>query len=228
MRKDTDKKLSIITVCLDSEISVLNTYESLRPQLTNQVEWLIKTSSYRPDPRIQGLANGASIKLVNMPDGGIYQALNQAIAQIDGKYCWVIGAGDRATENSVGIVVNAIAQIEQTPNIKSICFSIYHKKLNAIIRADPVGFKQNMTCPHPGAILQSELVQQLGGYDERYEIAGDYDLMLRYFSHWPNIAVAGNAIVEFEGGGISETRHGEAALESDLSRERFKRYSKQL
>ncbi len=215
--------LSIVTTLLDSDLSVESTYESLMPQLQTEVEWVIKNSTHKAKPEIQRMTTGRSIKVINNPDRGLYEGLNQALKYCEGSYIWVVGAGDKFMPGSVQAVLKAIELIELNESADSICFPIYHRSLNRIILSDPTKFGPNMSCPHPGVILKTEYVRELGGFDERYEIAADFDLLLKYFKRWQKIATAPIPIIDFQGNGVSERRVKEAALESDLARARFER-----
>ena len=125
--------------------------------------------------------------------------------------------------NSVQTVLNAIKFIKLNKVGDSICFPIYHRALDKIFLSDPTQFGPNMSCPHPGVILKTEYVREIGGFDERYEIAADFDMLLKYFNRWRKITTAAFPIVDFQGNGVSERRVKEAAIESDLARARFER-----
>jgi glycosyltransferase len=217
------KKISIITTLNNSCKSVLETFNSLENQLDSSVEWIIKNSQKIASPDVQRLAKGRDIKLINCLDKGLYDGLNQALEHCEGDFVWVVGAGDRFLPLAVPAVLNSLVTIEGNEAVDSICFPIYHRALNRIILPDPANFGPQMSCPHPGTILKTKNVKEIGGFDLRYEIAADFDLLLRYFSRWNGSLVGSSPIIDFEGGGVSERRINEAALESDLARARFQR-----
>ena len=63
-----------------------------------------------------------------------------------------------------------------------------------------------MSVPHPGVVMKKNNFLQLNGFDTRYQIASDYDLISRHLSLFSKIAWSDDVVSIFKGGGMSEKR----------------------
>jgi hypothetical protein len=215
-------KLSIVTALLNSDTLVLETAPTIVPQLQEGVEWLIKNSHATPSPKLQALADShPSIRLVCEPDRSLYFGLNQAMAHARGIYWQVVGAGDWVADGAVHQMLNAITENETRFQMDSIYFPVYHQGLQRKLIPAPAQITDAMSCPHPGALLKVEHCKTLGGFNLEYRIASDYDLIGRYLKQWPGVMVGEYTVVEFAGGGMSETRGYECMLETELIKVRI-------
>lgn len=216
------KKLSIVTALLDSDAQVFETAKTLLPQLLDGVEWLIKNSNTTPSPALVELAQShPGIRLVNVPDKGIYGGLNQALDHAEGLFVQVVGAGDFLTEGAVFQMLAAIDENETRFHTDSIYFPVYHRAFARQLTPIPAQIHEAMNCPHPGALLKTALCKSIGGFNEEYRIASDYDLIARYLKRWPKVMVGSYTVVNFAGGGMSETRGYECMLETELVKVRI-------
>jgi len=216
------KKLSIVTALLNSDAQVFDTARTLVPQLREEVEWLIKNSNTTPSSELQALAaSHPGIRLVNVPDKGIYGGLNQALDHAQGLFVQVVGAGDFVTDRAVFQMLAAIEENESRFQTDSIYFPVYHRAFARQLNPVPGKIQDAMNCPHPGALLKTALCKALGGFNEEYRIASDYDLIARYLKRWPKVMVGSFTVVDFAGGGMSETRGYECMLETELVKVRI-------
>lgn len=215
-------KLSIVTALLDSDAQVFATAPTVLPQLQDGVEWLIKNSHAQASKELQDLADShAHIRLLCEPDKGLYAGLNQALAQVQGIYWQVLGAGDFLMPGAVRQMLAAITENESRFHMDSIYFSVYHRGLQRQLVPDPAQIRDAMSCPHPGALLKAAHCRALGGFNEEYRIASDYDLISRYLKQWPGVMQGDTVVVDFAGGGMSETHGYECMLETELVKVRI-------
>jgi len=215
-------KLSIITALLDSDEQIFGTAGSVLPQLQDGVEWLIKNSSTNPSAELQRLVDSNKhIKLVAQVDGGLYDGLNQALDHATGVYFQVLGAGDHLADAAVDHMLAAIDENDNKFKMDSIYFPVYHLGYQRLLKPVPTQIHEAMNCPHPGALLKVELCKSIGGFNLGYRIASDYELIARYLKKWTGVMVGEHAVVNFAGGGMSETRGYECMLETELVKVRI-------
>jgi hypothetical protein len=220
--RTSNQQLSIVTALLDSDVQVFQTAQTIVPQLHEGAEWLIKNSNSNPSDALQALAaSHPRIRLVCEPDKGLYAGLNQALGHVEGIYWQVVGAGDFLMEGAVHQMLAAIAQNESRFKTDSIYFPVYHRTLQRQLTPVPAQIQDAMSCPHPGALLKAQYCKDIGGFNEHYRIASDYDLIGRYLKQWPKVMVGEYAVVNFAGGGMSETRGYECMLETELVKVRI-------
>ena len=89
------KKFSIITVCLNAEKAIGDTIRSVLEQSCTDVEYIVKDGGSKDET--VGIAKsfmpafekrGISYRVISKPDRGIYDAMNQAVRDVQGE--WVL------------------------------------------------------------------------------------------------------------------------------------------
>jgi hypothetical protein len=209
--------LTIISALNGYDPSIEETAESL-PLQSAEIEWIVKTNLEYVDLRLSRLIAAENIRVIARSDDSIYQALNQALTFAKGKYFIVLGAGDRLRKDSAFILLETIRAA--SGNALSVFFPILMKSQGVVFAARPQLLHTGMTTPHPGAALLTDKVLEIGGFDERYRIAADYDLLCRYVKKWPQMIISNSVVIDFKGGGISDTNIIESSIEAALVRHR--------
>ena len=133
------------------------------------------------------LKNSQQIRYwISEPDRGIYHAWNKALAQATGDWICFLGADDFLWNEQV--LSRVVVQLAQVPEAINVVYS-----QTSLLGADggvlySIGepwpqvkdrFKQLMCIPHPSVLHRSRLFKNSGGFDESFQIAGDYELLLR-------------------------------------------------
>jgi glycosyltransferase involved in cell wall biosynthesis len=120
------------------------------------------------------------------PDSGIYQAWNKALPQASGEWLWFLGADDFFL--SADVLANVAALLVNVPGDVHVAYGrVHHIACDGTYlysRGEPwtrVGarYKQQMTIPHQGVLHRRTLFEKHGVFDESFEIAGDYEFLLR-------------------------------------------------
>ena len=101
-------KFSIITVCLNAGKEIEQTIRSVLQQTSADFEYLIKDGGSRDETVniarsfIPAFAErGISYQIIVQPDGGIYDAMNQAVRKAQGEWVLYMNAGDCFADHSV-------------------------------------------------------------------------------------------------------------------------------
>ena len=210
------KPFTIVTGLLASDLNIIQTAESLIPLLSEgKASWLIKVSNETMPDFLLDYQKIKGVKIVCEPDMSLYEGLNQALRHVDGEFFMVVGAGDTFERGAVDLIHKSISE---NPNLDSFFFGVTLVKNGQHFYPRPSEMHVRMACPHPGALLNTQKTIAISGFDERYQIASDYDLLSRYLQKHGACGWLDVPVVKYKGGGISEVRGVEAYLEEELVR----------
>ena len=180
-------KVSIITVVWNNKATIKNAMDSVLSQDYNDIEYIVIDggSDDGTIDVIDRYRNKISIFL-SEPDKGIYDALNKGIGLASGEVVAILHSDDQFCNSRV--VSNMMEKIEQTK--VEFCFS------NMVLVDEPSGkilryymasyfkiwmFKIGWMPPHPTCFIKRSLFDEFGMYSTDYKIAGDFDLLVRFF-----------------------------------------------
>ena len=179
-------KITIITVAYNSARTIGDTLRSVSSQTYPDLEHLIIDGASKDDTLNVVKQHAQRVaRVVSEPDRGIYDAMNKGLALASGEYVGYLNADD------VYASKEAIAQVAEALNnnpVDLIYGNIQHVRendLGTVVRDwkagvfTPAGLRTGWMPPHPGTFIRRNVMQEMGGFDTRYRIAGDYDLMLR-------------------------------------------------
>jgi hypothetical protein len=205
--------LTVVTATLNSDHSVIETFSSLEPYLSDKVRWIIKDSVEKSSQELKQIANHPNITLINSSDIGLYDALNQAIQFAEFGFTLVLGAGDKFEEGAVNIILELL---KNNSNYDCIFFGVKREDTGQVFSPNLDGLSNRMSIPHPGAFMRAEEIIRLGGFNTIYKIASDYDLISRYVLSSKTIGISDYAPVVFKGGGLSDKHAMEGYIEQLL------------
>lgn len=127
--------------------------------------------------------------IVSEPDSGFYEGLNKGIKLATGEIIGCLNADDRFANND--IIEKIIAEFKQNNNLESIigdiAFADEHNKISRYYSGSKFNthlFQWGVMPPHPSFYCKKMVFNRLGFYNEKFKIAGDFELMLRFL--WKN------------------------------------------
>ena len=179
-------RMSIITVCFNSVVTIRDTIESVLRQSYSEVEYIIVDGSSNDGTMnvISDFRDRIAV-VVSEPDDGIYDAMNKAIRISSGDVIGFINADDFLATD---YVLENIAKEFSKANI-DICYGdlCYVREENAstVVRywkssEFKIGdFSKGWSPPHPTFYVRRNVFERYGRFDQKYEIAADFELMLR-------------------------------------------------
>ena len=211
-------KLTVVTAVLQGDLNIRATADSLLPQLSEGTMWLIKYSSDTLPEEIQNLTKHSCVKVIAKPDSCLYEGLNQALIEVSTEYFIVVGAGDILAPNTLELIQKTA---RENPALDSIFFAVLNLSSGGLLLPRPNELAFRMACPHPGAVLKTNMARAIGGFDLKYEIAADYDLLSRFILRFPFCGWIDHTVVNYMGGGLSDRRAVEGFLEEELVRVRI-------
>ena len=204
-------KISVITVCLNSEKTIENTIRSVIKQNYDQIEYIVIDGGSK-DKTIE-LINKyrhSITKLVSEKDGGVYSAINKGLKLATGDIISILHSDDFFADENV--LSKIATQFNNDVSLECFIGTTLMKRRNnnKILRKySPINFKKWMmylgiSPPHPSMFLRRSVYEKYGFYKEDYEIASDFEFYLRIlYKNRINYNITDNPYVIMNYGGIS-------------------------
>jgi glycosyltransferase involved in cell wall biosynthesis len=177
-------KISIITICLNSEKTILSTLNSVANQRYKKIEHIIVDGG-STDKTISLIKKNKLKKTIFInKKSKIYEALNIGIAKATGKWILILHSND--VLNDPYVIKNVISKLK---NESQIYYGdvVYYSQQNhkRIVRNysypkyEKNKIKLGLIPPHTGCFISKKNYKIIGKYDESYKIAGDFDFFAR-------------------------------------------------
>jgi Glycosyl transferase family 2 len=209
--------LTIVTATYKAGPALEVTAQRLTPLLDHRVQWVV----------VDGGSTDGTLDVirahlrptdawVSEPDKGIYDAWNKGVALATGEWICFLGAGDHILDLPAMLAAATSATTTSPPNPRLIYgrLQICNEQGQALYELGQdwptiqPAMKQVMVLPQPCVLHHRSLFEQLGRFDARFRIAGDYEFLLRCLPHTDATFFAGPPWVAMHLGGVSTTpRH---------------------
>ena len=187
-------KVTLITACYNSAATIRTCFDSVLSQQGVEVEYIVVDGGSKDDTvgavkdfdrkvRESGLQN-FSFKWLSERDQGMYDAINKGIKMATGDIVGILNADDlfqsedtlahiaSAFANDVDAIYADIRFVKDDLRTTSRYYSAKHWK--------PWMLQWGKMPPHPSVYIRRELFDKLGLYKLGYDIAADYELLIRY------------------------------------------------
>lgn len=198
-----DGKVSIITVCKNSEATIRQTIESVLRQTYRNIEYIL-VDGRSTDKTLeiirecQDISEGR-IQYISEKDNGIYEAMNKGLSCATGDVIGIINSDDWYESDAVEKVMNCFEETDAEV--------VYGE----IWLLDKNGGRDYHTWqspfpPHPSTFIRREIYQKYGMFDLQYRIASDRDLLLRLMAAGVHFEHIDAILANFRRTGISNTR----------------------
>jgi glycosyltransferase involved in cell wall biosynthesis len=179
-------RISVVTVCLNSAATIRDTIESVLAQDHPDIEHIVIDGVSRD--ATMDIVRGYGRRIANVvsePDRGLYDAANKGLRLASGDVVGFLNADDfLASADALSAVAAAFA---------AGGVDVVHGDLDFIDRADrdrvtrrfrsrpfePGDFTRGWHPAHPTFYALRALLLRVGGFDLRYRLAADVDLMMR-------------------------------------------------
>ena len=180
-------KISIVTVCYNSEKTIRDTIESVLSQDYPDIEYLI----------IDGLSNdntyniinqyrGSIAKVISEPDNGIYDAMNKGIKHATGDVIGILNSDD-FFENSF-VISDVVNHFNSNPLADLIIGDVVYVKplereritrFYSSRKFKPFKLRFGWMPPHAATYIKKEVYESIGKYSTGFKISADYELFVR-------------------------------------------------
>ena len=205
-------KVSIITVCYNSESTIRDTIESVLQQNHPDIEYIIVDgkSTDNTVSIIREYENKIKT-IISEPDKGIYDAMNKGLQAAIGDVIGILNSDD-FYENS-NVISEVISQFESDADL-SVVFGnvVFVDPYNIEITTrfyDSRKFKAwklrfGWMPPHTASFIKRSAYEEVGNYSLEYKIAADFDLFVRLLMvHKLSYININKVLVRMRSGGVS-------------------------
>ena len=182
-----DIKITVITVCCNSEKTIRTTLESVANQSWKNIENII-VDNKSTDKTLSIIKEYPHVKkIISEHDEGVYDAMNKGIKIATGDVIGFLNSDDFYANTKVLSKVSE--QFQENPSLDA-CYAdlIYTDQIDTskIIRYwksskfIPGAFSKGWCPPHPTFFVRRSVYERLGCFNLNYRISSDVELMIRF------------------------------------------------
>ena len=187
-------KISLITACYNSVATIRTAIESVLSQKGVDVEYIVVDGGSK-DGTVDIIkeystrstrSTWLTFKWISERDEGMYDAINKGVKMATGDVVGILNADD--VLESQDTLVHVAECFNRAERIDALYADIRFVKddLNTTCRYysakhwKPWMFQWGKMPPHPSVYIRRELFEKFGLYKLGYDIAADYELLIRY------------------------------------------------
>tara|TARA_A100001234_G_C12639692_1_gene391457 strand:+ start:2147 stop:2899 length:753 start_codon:yes stop_codon:yes gene_type:complete len=179
-------KITVITVCKNSEKSIEKTIKSILNQKYHNVEYIIiDGQSIDKTLSIINTYKNSISKIISETDDGIYSAINKGIKISTGDVVSILHSDDVFYDEMV--LSDVARNFQENNNLECLIGTTIMKmkfKDYVLRKYSPINFKKWMfyigiSPPHPSMFVKRSIYNKYGAYKENYKIAADFEFYLR-------------------------------------------------
>lgn len=209
-------KVSIITVCYNSEATLEATIRSVVEQDYAGIEYIVVDGgSTDGTSAIISKYRGKIAKLVSEKDEGMYFAINKGIAIATGEIVGILNSDDfYADKHVISRVVEEFAS-KKADSVYGDLQYVSRDDTSKIFRQwksgayDRKRFLKGWMPPHPAFFVRRMGYEEFGVFNTRLNFAADYELMLRFlYKHKLSASYIPRVLVKMRIGGMSNVTLG--------------------
>jgi glycosyltransferase involved in cell wall biosynthesis len=180
-------KLSLITVCYNSEKTIEETILSVLSQDLDNFEYIIIDGNSTDNTLsiIEKYSSNIDL-IISEKDHGIYDAINKGIQKSSGDIIGILNSDD--TFYSRMVLSSIQNKFLLNPQLDSVIGDIkfankkgqLHRHYSSL-NWEPKKLEWGIMPPHPTFYCKRELFDKFGYYRNDFKIAADYELLIRFF-----------------------------------------------
>lgn len=204
-------KVSVITVCYNSEKTIERTLRSVLSQTYQDIDYIVVDG--KSTDQTLSIANkyrSHITHLISESDDGIYDAMNKGLQIATGEIVCFLNSDDIYESNKT---IERVAKRFQENRIDALFggVSFFHEstlsKVSRVYKFDHFDLsKFSFGCmpAHPASFIKRTLMMNNGLFDTSFQIAGDFDYLLRMFKNLKfNYECTKDILVRMQMGGVS-------------------------
>lgn len=203
----TNRKVSIITVVYNNAKTIEQTIQSVLNQTYPNVEYIIVDggSTDGTVEIIRKYLDGMAV-FISEKDDGLYDAMNKGIEYASGEIVGILNSDDIYVEDAVSYVVESF-RVQQADVIYGNALHFDDTPKTSLYNcSDLEEIWYRMAIPHPATFVKREIYIKYGMFDTQYQIAADYDLMLRLYTQGVKFYHLDKILTCFRRGGLNKLK----------------------
>lgn len=205
-------KVSIITVCYNSEQFIADTIESVLSQDYPYIEYIVVDGlSKDRTMHVINKYKGKISKIISEPDQGIYDAMNKGIKCSTGDIVGILNSDDFF--NSTSIISDVVEHFNSNPGVDLVIGDVVYvdpnnlekvKRFYSSKKFKPFKLRFGWMPPHTATFIKKDTYINYGNYSTDYKISSDYELFVRLLLiHRVCYSRIDKVLVRMRTGGIS-------------------------
>ena len=203
---NNDNILISIVIVTKNQCEILkDAIKSIITQKNNEIIEIIIIDGKSEDDTVKIIKSFEHIKYISEKDTGIYNAMNKAIKIASGKFIYFLGSDDYLIHKSIIENIKNIL-IKNENEKKLIYFKVLMGQINIEYPTKEINendiLRGEKLCQQ-GLIMRTKDVLKLNGFDERFKIAADQDLILRAIKEGISLNSYNIILANYGIGGIS-------------------------
>jgi glycosyltransferase len=181
-------KLSIITASYNSAATIKDTLESVNKQNYSNVEHIIIDGGSKDTTLDIVKAHGKRVMtVISEPDKGIFDAYNKGLKLANGEIIGFLNSDDFYYSSDV---LESVMHLFVDPRVEAVYGDLYYVDKYNINKVTRVWksknykkglFTKSFHPAHPTLFLRKSVYEKVGQFNLTYNLAGDYEFMLRAF-----------------------------------------------
>jgi len=175
-------------VCLNAAPSIADAIDSVVAQI-DDVHQLVIVDGGSGDGTIDIIAAAESrlagkLAWVSEPDGGIYDAMNNALARATASHVLFLGADDLLGEGALRSILDVGTEPDLIYGDAHVVQRDGRRQLRRAVEVPRLvsGIPWTMPNCHQACVFSADAYRRLEGFNTRFRIAGDYEFYLRFFA----------------------------------------------
>ena len=181
-------KISIITICFNSESTIVRALESVKAQSYRSIEHIIVDGGSTDNTLslVKQHAREGSV-IISEPDEGIYDAMSKGVKLATGDSIGVLNSDDfLADDQCIAEVVKAFNQNPDSDMVFGDVVFINPDQSDGVTRYyssahfRPWKLRFGWMPPHPATYVRKSVYDRFGTYKKHYKISADYERFVRW------------------------------------------------
>ena len=210
---------TIITVVRNGSTTLQRCINSIRSQNFRDFEYLIIDGA-SSDGTLEIIRENADVIsfAVSEEDQGLYFAMNKGLNLARGKYIGILNADDVYFPNTLDLVQEAFCKNTNSDIVYGAMRYFSHPGQLYFIHSDEL---PNRMIFHPTCFVSSESYKRIGEFDTNYQVAADYEFMMRCFKAGENFLGIKDGLAIFSDGGTSAKLKFRSIMETSEIQSRY-------
>jgi glycosyltransferase involved in cell wall biosynthesis len=206
-------KISIVTVCYNSEATIRDTIESVLSQSYPNIEYIVVDGASKDGTMaIVSAYKDRIAKIISEPDKGIYDAMNKGVGLASGDFVGILNSDDIfASAHAITDLTEFLAVNPQFDGAYADLVFVQREQTGNVTRTyssrnfSPWKIRFGFMCPHPTFYVRRRFFDELGFYSLGYRVSADFELMTRFIRNGVRLGRSPRVMVKMREGGISTT-----------------------
>lgn len=202
-------KISVITVCFNSEKTIERTIKSVLEQTVEVFEYIIIDGASRDNTlkivkRYKPLFGGR-MKVISEPDNGIYDAMNKGVKIANGDLINLLNSDDYFEKNTIENVIENYDDSEKHQILYGLLRRLNDGQEKSVSMYNH-NFLNKYSLPHQATFVSKSVYEDYGMYSLDYKCSADHEFFIRIFQNTDTKFIPiYKVLANFSSGGFSST-----------------------